>query len=204
MIGIVIALASLIAWGIWTSSYYQVPDGFALLRSSFRKQKVFFRGYFWAYPILHQVDKINLQEQRLLVNTIRENSLRTKDCVRLNVQLTFFFQVKHTAWGVLKVAQEAAPVEGNIKVYLDEVWQPKCLQVVRDVVSTQTYTALSKNHQGFKQALLIKLEEHLGGLEINRISIAVLKHLPLDEYDVDHNELDAQGYKNLKRVLDQQ
>lgn len=201
MLGIIIAMCSIVGWLIWTNAYYPVEDGYAMIRSGLGGSKVYFKGGFWAYPLVHQVEKLKIREQRILLNQTGLSIVRTKDNIRVDIQLTFFVQVKHVSWAVLSVAQTIGCQSANQKIILNQYFQPKFSALIESVVKTFDYQTLFTKRGQFKKALLLGLDENLGGYQLNRINIAVLKYTPLDEYDVDYNVLDADGYKNLKEML---
>ncbi|BDS14851.1 SPFH domain-containing protein [Aureispira anguillae] len=203
MIGLLIALISVFGWLIWTNAFYQVKEGFAMIRSGLGGQKVYFRGSFLAYPIVHQVTKISISEQRVLVNQTGAFSVRAKDHIRINIQLTFWVQIKHTSWDVLKAAQMIDQEEASFKDMLQNSFEPKLKEAITQVVKTFDYQELYEQQERFKMGLIQYLDEDLGSYQLNRINVVEFKHLPLDAYDVDYDVLDAKGYQNLKKILNQ-
>ncbi|WP_052598006.1 SPFH domain-containing protein [Aureispira sp. CCB-QB1] len=203
MIGLIIGIVSIVTWLIWSNAFYQVKEGFALIRWGVGGDKVYFRGSFFAYPLVHRVEKINIKEQRVLISLIGEQSVLTQDNIRVELQLTFFVQIQHTNWDVLQVARTYGGTGAVEKETLKQIFEPTFVHEIKTLVKQYTYQRLDSTPQQFLKELKYQLEVDFGGYQLNRIRIAALKYLPLDEYDIDHNALDAEGYKNLKEWLNQ-
>ena len=69
-------------------------------------------------------------------------------------------------------------------------------------MTTFDYEFLFNNQEKFKRQLFQQFRDNLGEYQLNRINIASLRLLPLDEYDIDNHILDAVGYKNLQKLLE--
>lgn len=201
MIGLIIGIASIIAWLIWSNAFYQVKEGFALIRWGMGGDKVYFRGSFFAYPFVHRVEKIKIKEQRVLISLTGDENVLTQDHIRVNLQLTFFVQIRLTNWDVLHVAKTFGGLQASNRDTLKKIFEPKFIPVIRALTKQHTYQALYEAPNRLTKALKQELELDYGGYQLNRVQIASLKHLPLDEYDIDYNPLDAEGYKNLKKWL---
>jgi uncharacterized membrane protein YqiK len=203
MIGLIIGITSIVTWLIWSNAFYQVKEGFALIRWGLGGDKVFFRGSFFAYPLVHQVEKIKIKEQRVLISLVGDNNVLTQDNIRVDLQLTFFVQIRLTNWDVLKVAKTFGGAHAMDKATLKNIFEPKFISAIRTLVNRYSYQALCDTPNKFKKTLKEELELDFGGYQLNRIRIAALKYMPLDEYDIDHSLLDAEGYKNLKKWLEE-
>lgn len=202
MIGLIIGISSIIAWLIWSNAFYQVSEGMALIRWGYGGDKVYFRGSFFAYPILHRVEKINLKEQRVLISLTNKENACTKDQIRVDVQLTFFVQVRHTNWDVLHIVNTFGGENAVNKEILSQVFELTFVETIKEQMKYYTYDALHQNPKHFVASLKQHLEIDYGGYQLNRIKIAALKYMPLDEYDIDYSASDAEGYKNLKEWLE--
>ncbi|CAA6803795.1 MAG: Unknown protein [uncultured Aureispira sp.] len=199
MIGLIIGVTSIVAWLIWSNAFYEVREGFALIRWGLGGDKVYFRGSFFAYPLVHRVEKIKIKEQRVLINRTGNKNVRTQDNIRVELQVTFFVQIRLTNWDVLQVAKTFGGAQAMDKEVLKKVFEPKLIPVIETLVKQSTYQDLERNPKPFIRALKQALELDFGGYEVNRIRIASLKNSPLDAYDIDDNALDVEGFKNLKK-----
>lgn len=200
MIGIIIALFSVLCWIIWTKSYYIVQEGFAYVRSGWGGEKVFFKGTFWAYPIVHHVDKINISEHRLFLDLSGKSSIICKDNIRANIQLTFFIQVNPNTWDVLKVAQSIGCERAVQRETLEQLFLAKFSEAIKTTAKNMDYLTLFNHQKEFKTNLLYVIDENLNGYQLNRISIVDVRALAFEEYDP-NNILDAQGMIRYKEIF---
>jgi len=201
MIGLIIGVTSIVAWLIWSNAFYEVREGSALIRWGLGGDKVYFRGSFFAYPLVHRVEEIKIKEQRVLINRTGNKNVRTEDNIRVDLQLTFFVQIRLTNWDVLQVAKTFGGAQAMDKEVLKKVFEPKLVPVIERLVNQYTYHDLQVKPKQFIRALKQALELDFGGYEVNRIRIATLKNRPLEAYDIDYNALDADGFKNFKKWL---
>jgi uncharacterized membrane protein YqiK len=201
MIGLIIGVTSIVAWLIWSNAFYEVEEGFALIRWGLGGDKVYFRDSFFAYPLVHRVEKIKIKEQRVLINLTGDKNASTQDKIRVDLQLTFFVQIRLTDLDILQVARTFGGAHAADKSILKKVFEPKLIPVIKRVANQFTYQDLHESPNRLIRDLKQALELDFGGYQVNRIRIAALKYMPLDEYDIDSNVLDVEGYKNLKEWL---
>jgi uncharacterized membrane protein YqiK len=201
MIGLIIGITSIVAWLIWSNALYEVPEDFVLIRWGFWGNKVYFKGSFFAYPLVHRVEKIKIKEQRVLINLTGDKNASTQDNIRVDLQLTFFVQIRLTDWDVLQVAKTFGGELATDKNTLKTVFEPKLIPVIKTLVKQSTYHDLHESPNRLIRALKQESELDFGGYQVNRIRIAALKYMPLEAYDIDFNILDLEGYKNLKKWL---
>jgi len=199
MIGLIIGIISVLTWLVWSNAFYEVKEGFALIRWGLGGDKVYFRGRFFAYPIVHRVEKINIKEQRILVSMIREKSVLTQDNIRVNLQLTFFVQVRPTNQDVVQAAKAFRGIHVVNKDTLKKIFEAKLMAGIKTATKQYLYQDLYETPN--KLIRTLKQELDFKNYQLNRIRIAALKYMPLDAYDIDHNLLEAEGYKNLKKWL---
>jgi uncharacterized membrane protein YqiK len=201
MIGLIIGITSIVSWLIWSNALYEVPEDFVLIRWGFWGNKVYFKGSFFAYPLVHRVEKIKIKEQRVLINLTGDKNASTQDNIRVDLQLTFFVQIRLTDWDVLQVAKTFGGELATDKNTLKTVFEPKLIPVIKTLVKQSTYHDLHESPNRLIRALKQESELDFGGYQVNRIRIAALKYMPLEAYDIDFNILDLEGYKNLKKWL---
>lgn len=201
MIGLIIGVTSIVAWLIWSNAFHEVKEGFALIRWGLGGDKVYFKGSCFAYPLVHRVEQVKIKEQRVLIQLTGDNNTWTEDNIRVDLQLTFIVQIRLTNWDVLQVAKNIGGANAADKDVLKKIFEPKLIPVIKTLIKQYTYQNLYKNPNQFIRALKPAIELDFGGYQVNRIRIAALKHMPLDEYDIDYNALDVEGYQNLKKWL---
>ena len=157
MIGLIIGITSIVAWLIWTNAFYQVREGFALIRWGLGGDKAYFRGSFFAYPFVHRVEKINIKEQRVLISLVGDQNVWTQDRIRVDIQLTFFVQIRLSNWDVLQVAKRFGGAHATDKAILKKVFEPKLVPVLKKLIHQYTYQDLheapNKLIRALKQAL---------------------------------------------------
>lgn len=201
MIGLIIGVTSIVAWLIWNNAFHEVKEGFALIRWGLGGDKVYFKGNCFAYPLVHRVEQVKIKEQRVLIKLTGDKNTWTQDNIRVDLQLTFIVQIRLTNWDVLQVAKNIGGANAADKDVLKKIFEPKLIPVIKTLVKQHTYQNLYQDPNQFIRALKLAIEFDFGGYQVNRIRIAALKHMPLDEYDIDYNALDVEGYQNLKKWL---
>ena len=102
---------------------------------------------------------------------------------------------------MLQVAKKIGGAQAADKDLLKKRFEPKLIAATKKVVNQSTYQSLYEAPNKLIRGLKQELELDFGGYEVNKIKIAELKHMPLDEYDLDYNLEDVEGYKNLKKWL---
>lgn len=175
MIGIIIAVFSIGAWIIWTYSYYQVEGDIALIRKGVGGEKVFFKGNFWAFPFLHQVELIDLSEHRVLVNCAGAYSLVCREQQRVDIALSFFVQVIPSQSDVLKILHTIGASKATDKEVLSNLFKPQFLEALKTIALSFNAEQILQEPEKFKKELLLLLDDKMQGYQINRINIASVK-----------------------------
>lgn len=175
MIGIILAVLSISGWLIWTYSYYQVEGDIALVRSGVGGDKVFFKGNFWAFPLLHQVQQVKLSDNRILVNCAEASSLLCKDEKRIDIALTFFVQISMNPSDILKVIHTIGAANATRKEVLYKLFRAKFEEAMKTLALSFDAEQIVHEPEKFKKELMLFLEEDMNGYQINRINIATIR-----------------------------
>ena len=100
------ALVGLLIIGlIFARLYKRASAERAFVRTGLGGQKVIMSGGAVVLPIFHETIPINMNTLKLEVNRAQQDSLITKDRMRVDVIVAFFVRVKPTIEGVATAAQ---------------------------------------------------------------------------------------------------
>ena len=198
-----IILVGLIILGIIIARLYKrSTKEISYVRTGFGGEKVILNGGALVLPVLHEVIPVNMNTLRLEVSRINEQSLITKDRMRVDVQAEFYVRVKPTAESIAAAAQTLgrktmSPAE------LKSLVEGKFVDALRSVAAEMNMEELHEKRTDFVQKVQQAVTEDLSknGLELETVSLT-----GLDQTDVRHfnpqNAFDAEGLTKLTETIE--
>src|ERR1700748_3608325 len=195
--GATVLVALLIIGFIFARLYKRASAERAFVRTGLGGQRVLLSGAGGVLPILQETISINMNTLKLEVNRAQQDSLITKDRMRVDVIVAFFVRVKPTVEGVSTAAQTLGqrPVHAQA---LSELTEDKFVDALRSAAATMTMQELQDQREKFVQGVQSTVAEDLAknGLELESVSLTNLNQTGKEHFN-DKNAFDAEGLVKL-------
>lgn len=204
-IGIIsgVIVAAIIILGIIVSRLYKKSSKEqTFVRTGFGGEKVIMNGGAIVLPVLHDIIPVNMNTVRLAVNRTQEQSLITKDRLRVDVQADFYVCVNNTADAISRAAQTLGKKTLSPD-QLKSLTEAKFVDALRAVAANMTMEELHEKRTDFVQKVQQAATEELSknGLLLESVSLT-----SLDQTDVRHfnpqNAFDAEGLTKLTETIE--
>lgn len=152
-------------------------------------------------PFLHEISKVNMKTLRLEVSRVNEQSLITKDRMRVDVGVEFYVSVNATEDGISRAAQTLGDRTFHVD-QLREMIEGKLVDGLRAVAAQMTMDELHENRASFVQEVQNAISEDLlkNGLELEAVSLTALDQTPFESLD-ENNAFNAVGMQKLAAVI---
>ncbi len=173
----------------------------SLVKTGSGGRKVIMDGGTIVVPFLHEISKVNMKTLRLEVARVNEQSLITKDRMRVDVGVEFYVSVNATEDGISRAAQTLGDRTFHVE-QLREMIEGKLVDGLRAVAAQMTMDELHENRASFVQEVQNAISEDLlkNGLELEAVSLTALDQTPFDSLD-ENNAFNAVGMQKLAAVI---
>jgi uncharacterized membrane protein YqiK len=177
--------------------YTRSSKEMAFVRTGMGGQKVVMDGGALVLPILHDICRVNMNTLRLEVSRAKDESLITKDRMRVDVSAAFYVRVQPTIEAIAAAAQTL----GNRTLepaLLKQLVEDKFVDALRATAATMTMQQLQDARQDFVQGVQNAVSEDLlkNGLELEAVSLTSLDQTAKDFFNPS-NAFDAEGLTKL-------
>jgi uncharacterized membrane protein YqiK len=192
------ALAGLMIIGfIFARLYKRASAERSFVRTGLGGQRVIMSGGAVVLPIFHETIAINMNTLKLEVNRAEQDSLITKDRMRVDVIVAFFVRVKPTIEGVATAAQTLGQRTSDVQA-LAELTEDKFVDALRSTAATMTMQELQDQREKFVQGVQSTVAEDLAknGLELESVSLTNLNQTAKEHFN-EKNAFDAEGLVKL-------
>lgn len=198
--GIIVALFLFIGL-IMARLYKRATRETSLVKTGSGGRKVIMDGGTIVIPFLHEISKVNMKTLRLEVARVNEQSLITKDRMRVDVGVEFYVSVNATEDGISRAAQTLGDRTFNVD-QLREMIEGKLVDGLRAVAAQMTMDELHENRANFVQEVQNVISEDLlkNGLELEAVSLTALDQTPFESLD-ENNAFNAVGMQKLAAVI---
>ena len=198
--GIIVALLIFIGL-IMARLYKRATRETSLVKTGSGGKKVIMDGGTIVVPFLHEIAKVNMKTLRLEVARVNEQSLITKDRMRVDVGVEFYVSVNATDDGISRAAQTLGDRTFHVD-QLREMIEGKLIDGLRAVAAQMTMDELHENRASFVQEVQNAISEDLlkNGLELEAVSLTALDQTPFDSLD-ENNAFNAVGMQKLAAVI---
>ena len=169
----------------------------SFVRTGLGGQKVIMSGGAIVLPVFHETILINMNTLKLEVNRAQQESLITKDRMRVDVIVAFFVRVKPTLEGVATAAQTLGQRTLDVGA-LSELTEDKFVDALRSTAATMTMQELQDQREKFVQGVQSTVAEDLAknGLELESVSLTNLNQTAKEHFN-EKNAFDAEGLVKL-------
>jgi flotillin len=181
--------------------YKRATREMSLVKTGSGGRKVIMDGGTIVVPFLHEIAKVNMKTLRLEVLRENEQSLITKDRMRVDVGVEFYVSVNATEDGISRAAQTLGDRTFHVD-QLREMIEGKLIDGLRAVAAQMTMDELHENRASFVQEVQNAISEDLlkNGLELEAVSLTALDQTSFDSLD-ENNAFNAVGMQKLAAVI---
>lgn len=193
-----ILLVGLVVVGIIFSRLYKrATKETAFVRTGLGGQKVIMDGGAIVLPVFHEIILVNMNTLKLEVRKQQQESLITKDRMRVDVITGFFVRVKQSAESVSTAAQTLGQRTQDPNA-LKQLVEDKFVDALRATAASMTMQELQDRRREFVQAVQNAVAEDLekNGLELESVSLTRLDQTEKEYFNPD-NAFDAEGLTRL-------
>lgn len=190
-------LAVLSIFFIFSRMYQRASKERAFVRTGMGGEKVVMDGGALVFPILHEIIPIGMNTMKLLVERRNNNSLITKDRLRVDVTAEFFVRVGKRADAIATAAQTLG-VKTLEPEELKSLVEGKFVDALRSVAASMEMLELHEQRKQFVQAVqdAVQVDLEKNGLELEAVSLTGLDQTAR-EYFNEANAFDAEGLTKL-------
>lgn len=173
----------------------------SLVKTGSGGKKVIMDGGTIVVPFLHEISKVNMKTLRLEIARVGEQSLITKDRMRVDVGVEFYVSVNATEDGISRAAQTLGDRTFHVE-QLREMIEGKLVDGLRAVAAQMSMDELHENRAIFVQEVQNAISEDLlkNGLELEAVSLTALDQTPFEALD-ENNAFNAVGMQKLAAVI---
>ena len=193
----------LIILGVIISRLYKrASKEIAFVRTGFGGEKVILNGGALILPVLHEIIPVNMNTLRLEVSRMAEQSLITRDRMRVDVTAEFYVCVRPDADSISAAAQTLGRKTMN-PVELKQLIEGKFIDSLRSVSAEMAMEELHEKRSDFVQKVQQVVSEDLSknGLSLESVSLT-----SFDQTDVRYfnpqNAFDAEGLTKLTETIE--
>ena len=195
LIAIVITLTILIAVGVYLLHwlYRHSSKDQSFVRTGSGGERVVMGGGALVIPIIHDITVVNMNAVPIEIRRQGEQSLITKNKIRIDLVTEFSVRVIESNEGV-RTAARTLGARTQDPTALKEVIQGKLIDAISTVVASMTLDEVHEGRQYFiSQVSDIAREAVLqNGLELESASLTSLNQASLSYFD-ERNQFDAEG-----------
>ncbi|MDF0597358.1 flotillin family protein [Psychromarinibacter halotolerans] len=198
---ILVIAAALIALAAWF--YDRATNEVALVRTGAGGRRVVIDGGLLALPFFHQISRVNMQTIRMHVSRLGENSLITRDRMRIDVGAEFYASVIPDADAIARASQTLGKrtfQPDQLTALIDGMM----IDALRSVAAQMSMDELHENRAEFVREVREALTDTLSryGLQLDSVSLTTLDQTPFNSLD-ENNAFNAVGMRKLAEVIAQ-
>ena len=203
LIVVLAVVAIAILWFVLSKLYQRSSTELSFVRTGFLGRKVVISGGALVIPVLHEVVRIGMNTHRLPVKREREQSLITKDRIRVDVEADFYVRVEPDSKSVAAAAQTLGRKTISDAALLDLV-EAKFVDALRAVAAETSLEELHEQRHVFAERVraLVQKSLEMNGLGVETVSINRLDQTSREFFNP-NNSFDAAGLTWLTQVIEE-
>lgn len=205
IIAIIILLTILIAVGVYLLHwlYRHSSKDQSFVRTGSGGERVVMGGGALVIPIIHDITVVNMNAIPIEVRRQGEQSLITKNKMRVDITTEFFVRVIATEEGVSTAARTLG-ARTQDPTALKEVIQGRLVDAMASVTATMTMNEIHENRAGFVKQVcgLVTGVLAMNGLELETAALTSLNQADISVFDPS-NHFDAEGLTLIVRETEE-
>ena len=188
---------------IFTRLYKRATKETSFVRTGFGGEKVIMNGGAIILPVLHDIVHVNMKTLKLTVVREENDSLITKDRMRIDIMADFYVRVKPDKDSISNAAQTLGSKTMNPSELKDLI-EAKFVDALRSVAASMDMESLHEKRTDFVQQVQNTVAGDLlkNGLELEAVSLTNLDQTPAEFFDP-NNAFDAEGLTVLTRKTEE-
>lgn len=196
---LLVLLGAIVVFVAWF--YQRSSTETSLVKTGVGGLKVLLNGGTLALPYFHEITRVNMQTLRLDVERRGDQSLITRDRLRVDVGAEFYTSVAPTEEAVARAAQTL----GQRTFHRDELRSlidGLMVDALRAVAARMTMDELHENRAAFSAEVRASLTDALSryGLQLDAVSLTSMDQTPFQALD-ENNAFNALGMRKLAEVI---
>jgi flotillin len=198
---ILVVVVAVIVIVVLARLYRKATREVSLIRTGLGGQKVIMAGGAIALPYFHEITEVNMRTLRLEVKRSGEDSLITKDRLRVDIGASFGVAVEATEDAIAKAAQTLGDRTFSADK-LREVVEGKMVDALRAVAAQMTLDELHEGRAQFVREVRALIADDMAenGLRLQSVSLTALDQTPFAALD-ENNAFNAVGMRKLAEVI---
>jgi len=192
IIALIVALI-LIAAAVFAAFYTRATKETAFVRTGFGGEKVFINNGGFVLPVLHEKINVNMKTLKILISRSNEQSLRTRDRIRININSEFFLRVEPSSESISKAAQTLGTKTLDPEALKEQV-EGRCDDALRRAAVLMDMEELNDNRNEFGRNVEegVKVDLEKMGLMLESVALTQLNQTDLEYFNAE-NAFDVQG-----------
>ncbi len=198
---VVVVLVAVLVVVVLARLYRKATREVSLIRTGLGGQKTILAGGAIALPYFHDVTEVNMRTLRLEVARSGEQSLITKDRLRVDIGASFSVAVDGTPEAVARAAQTLGDRTFSADKIKDIV-EGKLVDALRAVAARRTMDELHEGRSEYVREVREMIADDLAenGLRLQSVSLTALDQTPFAALD-ENNAFNAVGMRKLAEVI---
>lgn len=198
---IVVLIVAIIVIVILARLYKKATREVSLIRTGLGGQKVIMAGGALALPYFHEISEVNMRTLRLEIKRSGNDSLITKDRLRVDIGASFSVAVGGSEEHVTRAAQTLGERTFNADK-LREIIEGKLVDALRAVAAQMSMDELHEGRAQFVRDVRELIADDLSenGLRLQSVSLTSMDQTPFRDLD-ENNAFNAVGMRQLAEVI---
>ena len=199
---IIVVIFVFIAYFVMHWLYRRSSKEVAFVRTGFLGEKVVIDGGALVWPIINEITPVNMNSIDLLVTREKQDSLVTKDRMRVDIEAEFYVRVGRNQ-NAVSLASSTLGRRTLQPENIRRLLEGKFISALRTGASELTLSELHENRKQYVERVHQLAQE---GLDTNGLELETIALINLDQTDIEHfnpsNQFDAEGLTSVIEVVE--